>query len=177
MTMCIQGVTGAYEDNKRETLNSLLRVQTPFPERSKCEEIVVKTVSCACFPLKCLEGLGMITCGAILWPIPCTICQIETEHQETDVSIKKIYPSFRKPNIPCHYEDSSHSGNQVISNEGYSISCSFGKRPKGEQPLVNAESSLTGYNCLSSGVGKIVNTVLSTICCPISTASLACSSN
>lgn len=173
MSMCIKAVTGAYEDNKRETLNSLLRVITPFPKRDNCEEVSVKAASCACVPLKLLEGAGMIACGAILCPIPCTICKIETEHEGTEVSVKKIYPELRKPNTPCHYHDEYCQLGRIIYSEGTDISCSCGQRPEEKQNYIYAKSSLTGYECLSSGVGKIVNTVFSMICCPISSCCTA----
>ena len=177
MSMCTKAIIGACGDDIRETSNSLLRIKTSFPERDICEEISVKTASCACFPLKCLEGVGMIACGAILWPIPCTICKIETEHRGADVSVKKIYPGFRTPNFPCHYSDEYSSNGHVMTTEGTSVSCYCRQRPEGEQNNIYATSSLTGYDCLSSGVGKIVNTLVSMVCCPISCISLACCSS
>ena len=167
MSMCTKAITGACVDDQRETLNSLLRVKTPFHERDLCEEVSVRTASCACFPLKCLEAVGMIACGAILWPIPCTICKIETEHRGADVSVKKIYPGFRTPNFPCHYSDEYSSNGQVTITKGTSVPCSCCQIPEGEQNNIYATSSLTGYNCLSSGVVKIVNTLFSMACCPL----------
>ena len=174
MSIFLKAATDAYKDNKRETLNSLLRVTTPFPKREAHEEIAVKTASCACFPFKCLEGLGMITCGLLLWPIPCTVCKIETEHNGTDVSVTTIYPGTRRPNIPCHYDDEYRTTSKQSIVSGRSIPCSCGQRPEGEIDYIKANSSLTGYDCLSSGVGKIVSTVFSMLCCPFSTVSLAC---
>lgn len=175
MSLLIKACCGAYEDDKREALNSLIRVKTPFPKRSDCDELAVKTASCVCIPLKCLESVGMMVCGAILWPIPCTVCKIETIHEGTQVSVKKIYLDCRSPNIPCHFDDIYYSKDSITRYEGTSIPCSCcSQRFEGKQEEVYATSSVTGYGCISSGVGKVVSTLLSSVCIPISCMFLAC---
>lgn len=177
MSVCTKAISGAYDNDKRETLNSLLRVKTPFPKRNSCEEISVKTAECAYFPLKCLEAAGMIACGALLCPMPCTVCKIETEHVGTEVSVKKIYPSCTTPNIPCRYQDKYLTNEGATITEGWSIGCTIGNRPEGDREYINATSSLTGYDCISSGIGKIVNTIVSMVFCPISSCYLICKDN
>lgn len=174
MSLCTKALTGAYNDDKRETLNSLLRVKTPSPKNDKYQEISIRTASCVCFPLKCLEGIGMITFGAILWLVPCTICKIETVHEGTDVSVKKMYPGLRKPHIPCHYKDTYHVAGKKITDTGWAISYLPPQRLEGEKDYTRVSSSLTGYECLSSGVSKIVSTLISMVCCPIKCATLTC---
>jgi hypothetical protein len=119
----------------------------------------------------------LITCGALLWAIPCTVCKIETCHHGTDVSIKKIYPDFRKPNIPCHFDDKYEiEGRSTVAKKtGALLTCHLGcGNEKFEEKNLTATSSLTGYNCLSSGVGKILNAICSAMCCPINSIFACC---
>lgn len=183
--MCTQACLGAYEDNKRYTCNSLLRVKTPFPKRENREEIAVRVASCACAPFQCLEGLGMIACGAVLWPIPCTVCKIETHHSGTDVSLNKCCLSFRHPNYPVHYSDQYQSvkpasieGKYMIKDtvtKGEKFSVNINQRPTTEiDGDFHAKSTLTGFQCLTSGIERIIGTFYSVLCCPVNCVCLTC---
>lgn len=176
---CLDPCSNAYHDDVRATCNSLLRIKTPYPQRSVNEEMASRIVGCVCSPLKCLEGLGMIACGALLWPIPCTVCRISTEHAGTSVSLNKCCLDFRCINVPCYYQDrfSKPTPDGFIQEEaqGYDCSCA-GCDPhyQGDLPQIFASSTTTGFCCMAAGVGKIVTTVCQMACCPFQCCCCLC---
>ena len=187
MSLCCTAVSGAYEADKKETLNSMLRVQTPYESRSLLEDLAIRTASCACAPLKCLEAGGLIACGAALWIVPATVCVIGTTHHGRDVEVTKVVPSLRKPNVPCHFydkyvipqvQDISSMGSTAIvtDTEGCAIHCPCPAHDEQvrETRRFHAESTVTGYNCVIAGLSKISATFLNIACCPILGVMFAC---
>lgn len=188
VSCCCTTMYDAYEDGRRETYNSLLRIKTPFPKRTDDKELDVRIASCVCQPLRMIEGVGMIACGALLWPIPCTVCTIKTEHFGTSVE-GSCCLGFRRPNIPCHFKDeinmsvrkenSEITEARTVQGNQMPCSCGFMHPQEQENPDQRAnifvKSSVTGYSCISSGIGKIINSIILMACCPIACCQKNCS--
>jgi hypothetical protein len=212
--VCLEGTSNAFEnayrDNRRSTLNSLLRIKTPRLERKPYEEIAANVASCMCTPLKYIEGLGMIVLGVAACPVPCCAYKLKTHHHGHDATIRDVSSQyfnryFNNHNLSCsncikapcvlimHFEDdyreaippaqSVNPSNHLYrktNTSGYS--CAFA--PCGQQALegeidnaIYSVSSLTGYNCITSGIGKIVGASFAalhtTLCTPVSLFCLA----
>ena len=162
-----------YKDDKRETLNSLLRYKTPSPKRSTGESIAVKVASVVCSPFKVLKGVGMIAAGAVLWAIPCTVIKIKTKHYESELAVTSVSFMGKPPTCPFWYSDAYDlvymNGNSKItkssSMQSCGISCSIGQPSEGKQGYITGESVVTGYHLLTGGIGKIIRTALSLVYC------------
>lgn len=168
---CVNACSNAYQDDKRATCNTLLRVKTPYPKRENCEELFSKIVGCVCFPFKCLEGCGMMLCGAFLWPIPCTVCRISTEHVGTHVSVKGCCFDTRMTNHPCYFKDTyirpTPTGWNQTESDGCDAFCNLCEvHYEGSIEQVSAGSSVTGFGCIWAGCHKVLHTVFNMACCP-----------
>lgn len=156
-----------YQSEKRETVNSLIRYKTPYPDNSPSTNFMVDL----CCPCRLIEAITCITCGSFLWFLPCTVCKMETKHYGNDVDVEKcsLYPRCRTPN-PCGYEDTIHeqASNSHTNSKGYEISCNYTNlRPKGYIPIpTNVTSTITGYQCINSGLSKILYTIENLLCIP-----------
>lgn len=200
MSSCADGCSKALADDYSHTFNSLLRNKTPIPRRMEEETAAVNIMSAVISPFKMLEGLLLISSGALLSVIPCTVCQIKTKHTGNDVYLKSLWPTFKYPTVlecercqpiellPCSFRDeviilpknSQSKEMQVIETIGYSHGCIIGDisgDPIPENKEYYIKSTLTGYQCASSGVGKIIDAYKRVFCCPIAMKHYACSTS
>lgn len=174
--MCLKAIDSALVDQQSECLNSLLRVHTPFPARTAKEEVAVRVADCACAPLKCAGGAAMIAYGAVLCPIPCIVSHIETHHDGVSVQIENIYLVKRLPNTPCHFEDhkkvTEFTPEGIIFKETHSTGNEYNWRWNGNHHFkgsiadTRATSSVTGYQCITSGIGRMLSGAVAVACCP-----------
>lgn len=174
--MTINTFREALGDDKRLTCNSLLRVKASKLQRSKKKEIAVRVAGVVMTPLKILEGAGLIVAGAVLAPIPCTILKVETHHFDDNVKVENVRIGFRKPNLPIYYRDVKYKKGSCITSRGLRISLMCGENYARKNPdEVYTVSSVTGYNLLTTGVGKVVTSAFSVLLLPVRCTSIALS--
>lgn len=176
--MCCECLSNAYHDNKTETINYVIRTQTPYPERGKNETLCTRVCLCACAPFRCLEALSMITYGLVTCPLPCLVCEIDTKHSGSDVEIECCCPTCICLPTPCHYKDTIYppDADHFLQKEGCQVGTSCGNsRPIFPGETFSAKSHTPGGLCVTGGIGKIITVACDIMCCPILPITWACS--
>lgn len=172
---CPKCYTNYREDNSRETVNSLLRYKVPYPERSNCDQCTTDICATCFLPCKLAEAAGLIVCGIILCPIPCTYCHVRTKYYGTNGEMVTCGPRAKCqfPN-PIRYTEHNINTNETTTK--YMTGFGWcGDIYHGDiNSVIEIDSTVNGFQCINGGIGKALLAVRSVVNLPWDLAALIC---